>query len=215
MRSFRPPRSNGLSSLGSATPVTSPLAPPEEVPVRPRTPTPEPVVAPAPAPAPAPMASMDCTPLLTGLLRGRQAGAATVAIICGDEMLLERLRRDLEEDGCTVVAADSGPTLIPQLVGCTPSLLLVHEDVVDPEPLELACTLRDDPELAEVELVLMSARSSVDARRVAFHAGAVDLLQLPYLRSELRSRIMLRVELNRFRQHPAAGALQRLGAVGA
>jgi CheY-like chemotaxis protein len=209
MRSFRPPRSTRLGPMASVKPVTSPPGALEEPPVLPQAHVPRPRVALEPEPVEPPSLSMDCTPLLTGLMRGRRPGASTVAIICSDEMLRERLRRDLEDDGCTVLAADSGPALIPLLVGCTPSLLLVHEDVADPEPLELGCTLRDDPSLAGVELVLLSQRSGVDARRVAFHAGAADILLLPYLRSELRARVMLRVELRRLREGVAAAAGER------
>jgi len=140
---------------------------------------------------------MDCTPLLTGLLRGRAPQQGVVAVICADEMVRERLRRDLEGDGHHVLAAASGPALIPQLVGCTPGLFLVDEDVADPQPLELCCTVRDDPALASVEVMLLSRNASVDARRVAFHTGVVDLLLLPYLRSELRARVGLRLELRR------------------
>ncbi len=139
---------------------------------------------------------MDCTPMLTGLLRGRTPLAGAVALICQDEMVRERLRRDLEEDGHRVLAAASGPALIPLLVGCTPSILLVDEEVVDPEPLELCGTLRDDPQLSGIEILLLTRSTRMEARRVAFHAGARDLLQLPYLRSELRARVGLRIQLH-------------------
>jgi len=185
MRSFRPPRSTGMAfrkPLGAA-PVNAPRTPPP--------PEPEPL------PEEVPLPPMDCTPLLTGLLRGRTPQEGTVAIICEDEMLRGRLRRDLEDDGHHVLAAASGPALVPLLVGCTPRLLLVHEQVVDPQPFELCGTLRDDAALDGVEIVLLTAKVSVDARRVAFHAGANDLLLLPYLRSELRGRVGMRLELHR------------------
>ena len=179
MRSFRPPRATGLCPPGA------PLRAPRR--------EPQPAVTPAPAPSPVvdevPPPRMDCTPLLTGVLRGRVPQPGVVALICEDEMLRERLRRDLEEDGHQVLAAASGPALIPSLLGCTPSILLVDEEVVDPEPLELCCTLRDDPTLSGVEILLLTRNTRVEARRVAFHAGARDLLQLPYLRSELRARV--------------------------
>ncbi len=143
---------------------------------------------------------MDCTPLLTGLLRGRVVDPGAVALICGDEMLRERIRRDLEDDVCRVLAAASGPALIPLLVGCTPAVLLVHEDVVDPEPLDLCMTLRDDPSLEDVAVLLITRRCSLDARRVAYHAGARDLLPEPYLRTELQARVGLRLQLQRARQ---------------
>lgn len=148
---------------------------------------------------------MDCTPFLTGLLRGRAPDPGAVAIICADEMLRERLRRDLEEDGHRVLAAASGPALIPLLVGNIPGLLLLHEAVVDPEPLELCCALRDDPSLEAVEVVILGCQTHVDARRVLLHAGVSDLLLLPYLRSELRSRVGLRLELQRLRRAAAGG----------
>ncbi len=187
MRSFRPPRSTGLAFPKSPSPAPVSAArtsPPPE---------PEPQVEEVPLP------SMDCTPLLTGLLRGRTPQEGCVAIICEDEMLCGRLRRDLEQDGHHVLAAASGPALIPLLVGCTPRLLLVHEQVADPQPFELCGTLRDDEALEGIELVLMTSKVSVDARRVAFHAGANDLLTLPYLRSELRGRVGLRLELHSLR----------------
>ncbi len=207
MRSFRPPRSTGLYTASppigapaSVRPSVTPSAPPPpDV-----TPLPEPDAVPAPVFDEVPDLTMDCTPMLTGLLRGRAPQPGTVALICTDDMLRERLRRDLEEDGYQVLASASGPALIPMLVGATPGVLLVHEDVVDPEPFEISCTVRDDPALADFEVVLASSQTSVDARRVAFHAGAVDLLLLPYLRSELRARVGLRLELQRLRMTQAA-----------
>lgn len=158
------------------------------------------VVEAAPAPPAAPAVGvLDCTPLLTGLLRGRVPHEGTVALICEDEMLRERLRRDLESAGHRVLAAASGPALIPLLVGTTPALLLVDEEVVDPEPYELCATLRDDPALADLAILLLTRRTSLEARRVALHAGAEDLIPLPYLRAELEARVGLRLELQRLR----------------
>jgi CheY-like chemotaxis protein len=162
------------------------------------------VVSAPPEPEPAaPRVMMDCSPMLTGLLRGRLPQRDTVALICQDEMLRERIRRDLEAEGHTVLAAASGPALIPALVGATPSLLLVDDEVVDPEPYELCATLRDDPALSSVAIVLLTRRVGLEARRIALHAGADELIPLPYLRSELRARVSLRLELAQLR---AAGA---------
>ncbi len=189
MRSFRPPRS---TALGALQPPLRSSAPSEQV-TRPPEP---PELREEPSP---PSLSMDCTPMLSGLLRGRTPQPGAVAVVCADEMLRERLRRDLEEDGHQVLAADSGPALIPMLVGCTPGVLLVHEAVVDPEPLELCCTVQEDPSLSAFEVVVLSGQASLDARRVFLHAGARDLLLLPYLRSELRGRVGLRLELQQLR----------------
>ena len=196
MRSFRPPRATGLCP--PAPPLTAPLGGPSADPTVEAPTAPTDVVHEAP-----PSPRMDCTPLLLGVMRSAAAQVGTVALICEDEMLRGRMRRDLEEDGFAVAAASSGPALIPLLVGRRPSLMIVHDDVVDPEPFELCGALRDDPALCSVEVLLLTRHSSVDTRRVAFHAGAADLVMLPYLRSELRARVGLRLELSRLRRETA------------
>lgn len=198
MRSFRPRRISGVAAPEPPFLLAERVEP--SLPVR----------APAPVeqlPAPPPM---DCTPMLTGLLRGRSVDPGVVAVISHDDELRERLRGDLEADGYRVLAAASGPALIPGLVGSTPALVLMDDRVIDPEPYELCSTVRDDPTLSGLTVVLMTRRCSIDARRVAFHAGADEILQVPYLRSELRGRVGLRLQLLRLQQ--AAEPVRSLAA---
>ncbi len=200
MRNHRPPR---LPDVVAPEPPFHPgktSAPPQAPPVQ------------APLETLPPPASMDCTPMITGLLRGRKVDPGVVALVCRDEVLRQRMRRDLEEQGHRVLAAPSGPALIPLLGSSTPAVVLMDERVVDPEPFELCSVVRDDPSLSDIAVLLITHRASVDARRVPFHAGARDLLHLPYLRSELCARVGLRLELQRSKQEREAADGQELAA---
>ena len=138
--------------------------------------------------------------MLAGLLRGRVVDPTVVAFICEDAALRERVKAALQDEGCRMLEAASGPALIPLLVMATPAVILIDERVVDPEPFELCGVMRDDPELSRIPLLLLGHRTSMEARRVAFYAGFADLLPVRCLRAELRARVGLRLELARLRQ---------------
>jgi len=187
--------------------VEEPLPPPPEV-ERPPPPDPDRLACLAAAEAPEPGERVpgpwDSSPLLVGCMALHHPDPRTVAVVCADDMVRERLRRDLELLGCRVLAADSGPALLPLLVDACPAVLLMDHQVVDPDPYEICGAIRGRDELADVAIVMVTRRLDLGTRRVLFHAGADDYLAVPYLQAELLARVGLRLERLRLAQSGVA-----------
>ena len=82
----------------------------------------------------------------------------------------------------------------------TPDLILLDVMMPGMDGFEVCRSLRADPLLAEVPVVMVTALDDRDSRLQGIEAGADDFVSKPFDRVELRARVRTIARLNRYRQ---------------
>jgi putative two-component system response regulator len=102
----------------------------------------------------------------------------------------------LENLGCEVVTANSGPDALAAVEKKAPDLVLLDVDMPGMSGLEVCRRLKSSPATSMVPVVIVTAYSAVDDRVAALEAGADDFLAKPVEQTELvaRARSLLRVK---------------------
>jgi signal transduction histidine kinase/DNA-binding response OmpR family regulator len=118
------------------------------------------------------------------------------------------VRRILEEGGYQVEAVENGAAALAA-ARCVPIPDLVLSDVMMPVMggFELLATIRADPALEGLIVILLSARAGEEAKNEGLASGADDYLVKPFGTRELRARIDGAIRLGR--QRKAAAVRER------
>ena len=113
------------------------------------------------------------------------------------QLLLSRL---LGRDELLLEFANNGREALELAARLEPDLILL--DVVMPEldGFEVCRRLRQNPRLAEVPILLLTALEDHDSRLTGIEAGADDFISKPFHVTELRARVKTVLRLNRYRR---------------
>ncbi|MGQ9458521.1 MAG: response regulator [Anaerolineae bacterium] len=136
--------------------------------------------------------------------------SAARILVVDDSRLAQKMIRDrLESAGYTVVTASSGEEALAWLQREVPDLVI--SDVVMPgiDGYELCRRMRKQPRLANVPVILLTARGGISEKVAGFEAGADDYLVKPFDPVELE----LRVKVLLARSRVAAGEQKPRGKV--
>jgi len=110
-------------------------------------------------------------------------------LVVDDSRLAQKMIRDrLESAGYAVVTASSGEEALAWLQREVPDLVI--SDVVMPgiDGYELCRRMRKQPRLANVPVILLTARGGIAEKVAGFEAGADDYLVKPFDPVELELR---------------------------
>jgi CheY-like chemotaxis protein len=110
-------------------------------------------------------------------------GPPRVAVIVDDDPVVRSLLAELlrEEFGLTVVTAADGVEGIASVREHRPELVIFDVRMPGVDGFEFCARVREDPELAGVRLVALSALAPVEeARERALAAGCVDFVAKPF-----------------------------------
>lgn len=142
--------------------------------------------------------------------QGEGTGEATPATEAGRILLAddnadmrEYLSRLLSRRGWKVETAVDGEAAMSAARRRRPDIVI--SDVMMPGlgGLELAAALRRDPKLADVPVILLSARAGEEARVEGLESGADDYLVKPFAARELLAKINSQLALTRLRRDAA------------
>ena len=127
--------------------------------------------------------------------------ALPIVLIVDDEQpCRETLEALLTNQGMRLLFASGGEEAIAVARAELPDLILL--DVMMPvlDGFEVCAKLREDPVLAEVPILLVTALDDRQSRLRGIEKGADDFIVKPYDRIELRTRIRTLLRLNRYRR---------------
>jgi PAS domain S-box-containing protein len=112
--------------------------------------------------------------------------------------------RLLVSQGCAVEAVPNGAAALAAARQRAPDLVL--SDVMMPglDGLSLLRALRSEPGLAEIPVLLLSARAGEEARIEGLDAGADDYVTKPFTARELLARVRTNLKLGRLRRDAMA-----------
>jgi DNA-binding response OmpR family regulator len=135
-----------------------------------------------------------------------------IMVVDDDEDTVTILAHHLRREGFVPIQANSGAQC----------LKLVHENEVDvilldlmmPEMdgFEVVKALRDNPETAEIPIIMITARDDLDARAEGMRLGVSDFLAKPVFRRQLASRVRAQLQVVQTARN-ATAAMDRLEAV--
>ena len=102
---------------------------------------------------------------------------------------VQQTQRALEAEGYQVLTTVTGQAGIVVAEIQRPSLILVEIDLPDIDGYQVCRALRGTPSLAEVPIIMYSARGEVSDKVAGFKAGANDYIVKPAAAAELIARI--------------------------
>ncbi|HET8705527.1 MAG TPA: diguanylate cyclase [Pseudomonadales bacterium] len=120
----------------------------------------------------------------------------------------------LEEDGHQVTAFALGQSLLEQVAGLRPDLILLNHNLTDMPGLDVCKQLKSDELLSSIPIIMMSSQDQEEAAVTALDLGADDHITIPtrYPILAARIRVALRMREQQETLAEANRALKTLAA---
>jgi DNA-binding response OmpR family regulator len=114
---------------------------------------------------------------------------ATVLLVEDDPVILRLLEVNFELEGFDVVLARDGQEGIDQARASKPDLVISDIMMPNVSGLELVQTLKADPDMAGIPIILLSAKAQSADLKAGLDAGADDYVTKPFEPLDLVDRV--------------------------
>jgi len=101
----------------------------------------------------------------------------------------------LKTEGYRIGLAQDGPSALKQLESRTPDLILLDIMMPGIDGLEVCKTIKEQPHLAEIPVIFLTAKDSMDDLVEAFKVGGIDYITKPFQKDELLARVKTHIDL--------------------
>jgi DNA-binding response OmpR family regulator len=126
---------------------------------------------------------------------------ASIILIVDDESAgRDALEALLDNEGYQLVFAENGKQALQVAAEYLPDVILLDVMMPDMDGFEVCTHLRENPHLAEVPILMVTALDDDVSRLSGIQAGADDFISKPFKRAELRARLRTITRLNRYRR---------------
>jgi DNA-binding response OmpR family regulator len=126
--------------------------------------------------------------------------SAKILIADDETMMRELLAECLTSAEMEVIAVSSGPEALEKAAAIVPDLILLDVMMPGMDGFEVCRRLRQEPRLAEVPVILITALNDRESRLQGIEAGADDFVTKPYDSAELMARVKTITRLDRYRR---------------
>ncbi|NJN66930.1 MAG: response regulator [Chloroflexaceae bacterium] len=126
--------------------------------------------------------------------------ASTILIVDDEPFGRDTLGLLLGTQGYHLAFASNGPEALSQAAHLRPDLILLDVMMPGMDGFEVCRRLREDPHLADVPIILVTALDDQASRLQGIQSGADDFISKPFNRIELRARVRTILRLNRYRR---------------
>jgi two-component system cell cycle response regulator len=123
----------------------------------------------------------------------------TILTVDDNPQILSIIADLLSPLGYTIHCAESGRAALELAAVTSPDLILMDVMMPEMDGFTLCRTIRADPLLAQVPIILITALDDRESRVRGFDAGADEFITKPFDYVELRARIATILRLNRYR----------------
>lgn len=130
-----------------------------------------------------------------------------ILLIEDDTDLFALLKYNLEKEGFSLIGQQTGKGAIELCRQTRPDLILLDIMLPDSDGLDICKGIRNDPEVAAIPIIFLTARASETDRIVGLEIGANDYVVKPFFVRELIARIKLQFR----NQAPPARVLEAGG----
>jgi len=115
--------------------------------------------------------------------------AERILVVDDEPDLLELVRVNLDQAGYEVRTAESGREALEKLRDSPPDLVVLDLMLPDLSGTEICRQLRSDPELAQLPVIMLTAKADEVDRVVGLELGADDYVTKPFSPRELSLRV--------------------------
>lgn len=139
-----------------------------------------------------------------------------ILIVDDDVETLRLVGLMLQRQGYQIMAANNGSQAISMAKSDTPDLIILDVMMPDMDGYQVTTELRKDPELADIPILMFTAKTQVDDKVAGYDAGVDDYLTKPVHPAELIAHLKALLSRTRARQ-PAktpASVAYTVGVVG-
>lgn len=124
--------------------------------------------------------------------------SSTVLIVDDEYSGRETVESVLEGEGYNLIMAENGPQAIEKAKAFLPDVILLDVMMPGMTGFEVCERIRNDPQVAEIPIIILTALDDRDALLRGLKAGADDFITKPFDRFELRARLIGITRLNRY-----------------
>jgi putative two-component system response regulator len=126
--------------------------------------------------------------------------SSTILIVDDEIAGLHTLESILDGQGYQIVMAQNGPEALEKTRQLLPDVVLLDVMMPGMDGFEVCRQIRNDPVLAEIPIIMITALDDRKSLLNGLEAGADDYITKPYDRYELRARLLGITRLNRYRK---------------
>ena len=108
-----------------------------------------------------------------------------VLVVDDEEMTRKLLRLMLERDGFTIIEAEDGLKALELIKAEMPDVVILDVMMPNLDGFSTCQELRSRPETAKLPVIMLSARTQVEAVRAGMNAGANRYMTKPISKPEL------------------------------
>src|SRR5574339_1059427 len=120
-------------------------------------------------------------------------------LIVDDEYIgRETLQSVLEGEGYELEMAENGFQAIEKARKLLPDVILLDVMMPGMTGFEVCQRIRNDPQIAEIPIIILTALDDRESLLTGLKAGADDFISKPFDRFELRARLIGITRLNRY-----------------
>lgn len=124
--------------------------------------------------------------------------SSTVLIVDDEYAGRQTLESVLEGEGYSLQMAENGPQAIEKAKKYLPDVILLDLMMPGMTGFEVCQRIRNDPQVAEIPIIVLTALDDRESMLSALKAGADDFISKPFDRHELRARLIGITRLNRY-----------------
>jgi putative two-component system response regulator len=125
----------------------------------------------------------------------------SLVLIVDDEYIgRETLQSVLEGEGYELEMAENGFQAIEKAKQLLPDVILLDVMMPGMTGFEVCQRIRNDPQIAEIPIIILTALDDRESLLNALKAGADDFISKPFDRYELRARLLGITRLNRYQK---------------
>jgi putative two-component system response regulator len=125
----------------------------------------------------------------------------SLVLIVDDEYIgRETLQSVLEGEGYELEMAENGLQAIEKAKELLPDVILLDVMMPGMTGFEVCRRIRNDPQIAEIPIIILTALDDRESLLNALKAGADDFISKPFDRYELRARLLGITQLNRYQK---------------
>jgi DNA-binding response OmpR family regulator len=134
-----------------------------------------------------------------------------ILVVDDDQDTVAILAHHLQREGFVPIQANSGAQCLKMVHENEVDVILLDLMMPDMDGFQVVKALRDDPETAEIPIIMITARDDMDARAEGMRLGVSDFLAKPVFRRQLASRVRAQLEVVET-SRSASAAMDRLEA---
>jgi diguanylate cyclase (GGDEF)-like protein len=115
--------------------------------------------------------------------------APKILVVDDEPAILDILTRRLQLLGCEIATLSGGTGVADQAKVYEPDIILLDVMMPDVDGFSVLAALKADPDLQDIPVVMMTAKSEIESRVKGLDLGAHDYISKPYETTELVARI--------------------------